>query len=717
MITISTRTRGLQPRRRIRPGCAMLLAAALFACLAGLVGGTVQADPILGEVTNLRLSSDAPGGLSITWDAPVTAPADYRVVRARDDLSYHPRDASDQTHRGNSYPDGADTSLTGQAPTNAADKMALRVSKVDVAISSSTTAMVTVTVSQSENSPHTVYLRHRRATAPQWGEAASVSSTDTTLAFTLTDLLPNARYDLQTALNSSFTGAVLTQFVMRPADRDIEGLAANGNSNPKGIWSDGTTLWVVEDSRGSSKLFAYSLAEGAPDADKELSLDSTNAAPRGIYANSDTMWVSDLWSNGKVFAYDMSAGTPTGEEAEGREFHIPPRAVPGGLWGDVSRILALDHTYEQILARNISSSGVFGAKLSDSQFEVNTDLESPRGIWSDGTTLWVVYAHGEVHAYSIQAGALGQRRKLRDIRLQSDNSKPWGIWSNGSIAWVSDEGKKKLFAYYLPAAPSGNGFAFIDDVGFENLDLKSVDVRVSVNEPQNTQETVYFQYRSTPSGTWGAAQSQETSGGTATFSLTALSEASGYEARISLGNTFGPGTRHVRFSTLSKTNIGRRIMKREVVLANGHKHPWLHEAYYSMRRYGASVNVRWIPYAGATYLGCQVAPGATWTESILIQIIWTTVRYMLTSWVTHITMPQVIPRSPRNSWRWAGSTLQVRLDGVTTTGRNTLTHWPAQFFIGMTSTPRIVQTSRAIPRTGKGRYTALSAIRYPLGSI
>ena len=607
MITISTRTRGLQPRRRIRPGCAMLLAAALFACLAGLVGGTVQADPILGEVTNLRLWSDAPGGLSITWDAPATAPADYRVVRARDDLSYHPRDASDQTHRGNSYPDGADTSLTGQAPTNAADKMALRVSKVDVAISSSTTAMVTVTVSQPENSPHTVYLRHRRATAPQWGEAASVPSTDTTLAFTLTDLLPNARYDLQTALNSSFTGAVLTQFVMRPADRDIEGLAANGNSNPKGIWSDGTTLWVVEDSRGSSKLFAYSLAEGAPDADKELSLDSTNAAPRGIYANSDTMWVSDLWSNGKVFAYDMSAGIPTGEEAEGREFHIPPRAVPGGLWGDVSRILALDHTYEQILARNISSSGVFGAKLSDSQFEVNTDLESPRGIWSDGTTLWVVYAHGEVHAYSIQAGALGQRRKLRDIRLQSDNSKPWGIWSNGSIAWVSDEGKKKLFAYYLPAAPSGNGFAFIDDVGFENLDLKSVDVRVSVNEPQNTQETVYFQYRSTPSGTWGAAQSQETSGGTATFSLTALSEASGYEARISLGNTFGPGTRHVRFSTLSKTNIGRRIMKREVVLANGHKHPWLHEAYYSMRRYGASVNVRWIPYAGATYLGCQGA--------------------------------------------------------------------------------------------------------------
>ena len=161
----------------------------------------------------------------------------------------------------------------------------------------------------------------------------------------------------------------------------------------------------------------------------------------------------------------MSAGTPTGEEAEGREFHIPPRAVPGGLWGDVSRILALDHTYEQILARNISSSGVFGAKLSDSQFEVNTDLESPRGHLVRWDYPLGRLPHGEVHAYSIQAGALGQRRKLRDIRLQSDNGKPWGIWSNGSIAWVSDEGKKKLFAYYLPlprpetASPSSTTWA------------------------------------------------------------------------------------------------------------------------------------------------------------------------------------------------------------------------------------------------------------------
>ena len=79
---------------------------------AVLGGGTVQADPVPGEVTNLRLSSGAPGELTITWDAPSDALADYRVAWARADLPWLSWDASDETHRGSSYPGGADTSLT-----------------------------------------------------------------------------------------------------------------------------------------------------------------------------------------------------------------------------------------------------------------------------------------------------------------------------------------------------------------------------------------------------------------------------------------------------------------------------------------------------------------------------------------------------------------------------------------------------------------------------
>ena len=98
--------------RGLTLGALLLMTAALIAGLTVFGGGTVQADSVPGEVINLRLSSDALGELTITWDAPSDAPADYRVVWARDDLSYLSWDASDETHRGSSYPDGADTSLT-----------------------------------------------------------------------------------------------------------------------------------------------------------------------------------------------------------------------------------------------------------------------------------------------------------------------------------------------------------------------------------------------------------------------------------------------------------------------------------------------------------------------------------------------------------------------------------------------------------------------------
>ena len=200
---------------------------------------------------------------------------------------------------------------------------------------------------------------------------------------------------------------------------------------------------------------------------------------------------------------------------------------------------------------------------------------------------------------------MGQRQRLRDIELDSDNRKPWGIWSDGSIVWVSDEDKKKLFAYYLPPAPSGDGAAFTRDVALKNATLTTVDVEVAVDDPLSAEKTVYLHYRSAPSGTWQAAQSRATTGGTATFSLGGLSEATAHEARISLDSAFGVGTRVVSFSTLSKTDLGRRKMKRELVLGNGDKHPWVREAYYGMRRYGANVTVSSrVPYAGASIVGC-----------------------------------------------------------------------------------------------------------------
>ena len=50
--------------------------------------------------------------------------------------------------------------------------------------------------------------------------------------------------------------------------RDLNGLAAAGNDNPQGIWSNGTTMWVADDD--DDKLYAYTLATGGRDTARDI---------------------------------------------------------------------------------------------------------------------------------------------------------------------------------------------------------------------------------------------------------------------------------------------------------------------------------------------------------------------------------------------------------------------------------------------------------------
>lgn len=85
------------------------------------------------------------------------------------------------------------------------------------------------------------------------------------------------------------------------------------NSTPRGGWSDGRTMWVVNYGDGSegSKIFAYNLSDGAQVVDQEFNtLNATNnRTPQGIWSNGELMWVSNyigLLGN-RIYTYNVAS--------------------------------------------------------------------------------------------------------------------------------------------------------------------------------------------------------------------------------------------------------------------------------------------------------------------------------------------------------------------------------------------------------------------------
>ncbi len=195
------------------------------------------------------------------------------------------------------------------------------------------------------------------------------------------------------------------------ADSDFDTLKRAGNKDPRGIWSDGTTLWVADS--GPDKLFAYTLSSRAANSGEDF--DTLKAAgndnPRGVFSDGTTMWVSDN-EDKKLYAYKMS-----------------------------DKSYAADEDFDTLDAAG------------------NDD---PRDIWSDGTTMWVSDSTADkLYAYKMSDKSYDPDKDF-DTLDAAGNDDPRGLWSHGSILWATDSDDDKLYAYNLPATmtPTNNAPAF-----------------------------------------------------------------------------------------------------------------------------------------------------------------------------------------------------------------------------------------------------------------
>ena len=98
----------------------------------------------------------------------------------------------------------------------------------------------------------------------------------------------------------------------RDPAKDFNTLDAAGNDSPRGLWSDGVTMWVGDYS--DEKLYAYDMTTKARDPAKDFdTLDAAgNDSPRGLWSDGVTIWVADTWDD-KLYAYNMPTNGSTPE--------------------------------------------------------------------------------------------------------------------------------------------------------------------------------------------------------------------------------------------------------------------------------------------------------------------------------------------------------------------------------------------------------------------
>ena len=228
--------------------------------------------------------------------------------------------------------------------------------------------------------------------------------------------------------------------------RDIDELDRD-NDLPTGIWSDGKTLWVVENSAsGADRVFAYELQTGERQPDAEFELDRRNRFSHGIWSNGETVWIADSGQD-RLFAYNLVSG----ERLEERDIELADRnRDPRGIWSDGETLHVLDSVKDALFVYDFESGELLA------EYPLDKLNKSPRGIWSDGVMLWVSDDGAKrLFAYRVEDETLKRHEDeeftFRSL-LKAGNGDARGIWSDGDVIYVVDEQDDKVYTYNIPDA-------------------------------------------------------------------------------------------------------------------------------------------------------------------------------------------------------------------------------------------------------------------------
>ena len=268
------------------------------------------------------------------------------------------------------------------------------------------------------------------------------------------------------------------------------------SSRPVAAFTDGVTLWVVDEGSSDSQLSwvrAYWLSGGARDTTKDFSLSTVNDNPWGAWYANETAFIVDQ-ADRRVYAYDLRSGFRFGTrqngvgDSENREFVLNSAnsfATDAFISRDGQTAWVVDdqdnkcYAYSIYPQTNRRFTGAFNhgnswlvdstgrevvgfdmssrSYLSSLRFDLNAQTTLPTAMFGDsvGAYLWVISDDKRAaHAYRRNSGSqYGDRVTSKDFTLQgttrgsSSNPNYTAAFTSGETSYVLDRSQRKFHAY------------------------------------------------------------------------------------------------------------------------------------------------------------------------------------------------------------------------------------------------------------------------------
>ena len=274
---------------------------------------------------------------------------------------------------------------------------------------------------------------------------------------------------------------------------------------PRGIWSDGTTLWVADSK--DSKLYAYHLRDatganpyGSRDSGKDI--EGVTGEIQYITGDDNYIWTGDRagslagsFPNGGIYAYNRSDLS----RAADKDFAYRTASTDT----TVLLISALATDGSHIWLGNGTPTARAFRLTDDPDTDANeygTQDESRditfsfkiRGLHIDGDVIWAINSEG---AGKAEARRLSDGARLPDLDVDFGNHDATraGVWYNGVTIFVLDRGNDKVFTYRTQDNGAGLALTPALTPGQASLGLRA-DLS-GLSDPDGIPDDAVYRYR------------------------------------------------------------------------------------------------------------------------------------------------------------------------------------------------------------------------------